>query len=55
MRRFPVPTKPVKGKYCDVICAEHSHRVVLRSGHRPICEQERQLGRSPTQQHRRFH
>jgi hypothetical protein len=41
MRRFSVPTKPVERKDCDVICAEHSHRVVLCSSDRPICQQER--------------
>ncbi len=52
---FPVPPETVERKNREVICPQDGHLVTLRSGHRPIGQQERQLGRSPTQEHRRFH
>jgi hypothetical protein len=49
--RFPVPTETVERKNREVICPQNSHLVVLRGSHRPIGQQERQLWRSPAQEH----
>jgi hypothetical protein len=53
--RLPVPTETVERKNREVVCLQDGRFVILGSGHRPISQQERQLWRSPAQEHRRLH
>jgi hypothetical protein len=50
--RFPVPPKAVESKNREVICPQDGHLVILRGGHRPVGQQQSQLGCSPAQEHR---
>ncbi|MGH3838867.1 MAG: hypothetical protein ACRDSF_24705, partial [Pseudonocardiaceae bacterium] len=54
MSRFPVPAEAVERKNRKVVCPQDRQLVILCGGHSPVGQQQRQLGRSPAQQHCRF-